>query len=107
MEGQEVLMNLLPDVGNWQLEGIAFDGETACLTVKLRAKRQGCACRKCQQVSQHVHSWYTRTVLDCNAVAYRSSSALSGRLDPLPAYLGRYAAGLLSAGGIALISATD
>ncbi len=64
MDGQEVLMNLLPDVGNWQLEGIRFEGETTCLTVERRAKRQGCACPKCQQVSVHVHSRYPRTVVD-------------------------------------------
>lgn len=64
MDGQEVLMKLLPDVGNWQLEGITFEAETGCLTVELRTKRQTCACPKCQQESVHVHSWYTRTVVD-------------------------------------------
>jgi transposase len=64
MDSQEVLMKLLPDAGNWQLEGLTFAGETGCLTIELRAKRQGCACPQCQQVSEHVHSWYTRMVVD-------------------------------------------
>jgi transposase len=64
MDGEEVLMNLLPDAGNWQLEGLTFESETGCLSVELRAKRQGCACPKCQQESVYVHSWYTRTVVD-------------------------------------------
>ena len=64
MDGQEVLINLLPDAGNWRLEGLTFAGETGSLTIELRAKRQSCACPTCQQVSEHVHSWYTRTVVD-------------------------------------------
>ena len=64
MDSQEVLLNVLPDVGNWRLEGITFEGGIGCLTVELRAKRQSCACPECQQESVHVHSWYTRTVVD-------------------------------------------
>jgi len=70
MDGQDVLMNLLPDVGNWQLEGVTFEREIGRLTVELRAKRRGCACPACQQESVHVHSWYTRTVLDLPLAAW-------------------------------------
>ncbi len=79
MDGQEVLMNLLPDAGNWQVEGITFEGETGCLTVELRAKRQGCACPQCQQESVHVHSWYTRTVVDLPMAEWAVKLRLHGR----------------------------
>jgi hypothetical protein len=50
MDGQEVLMTLLPDVGNWQLEGITFEGQTQCLTFELCAKQRRCACPTCQGI---------------------------------------------------------
>src|SRR5262249_1898642 len=64
MDGQELLMYIVPDASNWQVEGITFETQTNSLTVALRAKQSGCACPNCQQVSGHVHSWYRRTVVD-------------------------------------------
>jgi transposase len=64
VDGQEFFKYLLPDQGNWRVEGIQINEEAGTLTIDIRVTGCSSACPSCQRPSTSVHSWYQRTVVD-------------------------------------------
>ncbi len=64
MDGQEFFKYLLPDQGNWRVEGVQINEEAETLTIDICVTGCSSACPSCQTPSTSVHSWYRRTVVD-------------------------------------------